>query len=66
MMGRNPTLGISSQASRLGTQSVSRIATDLSADYPAGTTLMGRFAVEPTMLHTGLLLNADAACDTTG
>ena len=37
------------------------IVTTLSAAYPAGATLTGRFAVEPTLVHTGLLLRAGAA-----
>jgi enterobactin synthetase component D len=42
-----------------------QIETTLSADFPAGTTLTGRFAVESAVLHTGLLLRADAIPQTT-
>jgi enterobactin synthetase component D len=36
-------------------------AAALSADFPAGISFRGRFAVDSTLLHTGLLLRAGAA-----
>ena len=40
-----------------------RIASPLSADYPIGTALTGRFAIEGAILHTGMLLRTDARID---